>query len=74
MFSTSYPVLASGYVPPGILHALGNALGGLSGAALAVAVIGALIGWVASLMIDWLPGPVGILAGIVGIFLIASVV
>ncbi len=37
---------------------------GRTGAALVIVVIGAVIGWAAAWMIDWLPAPVGIFLGI----------
>jgi hypothetical protein len=74
MFSTTQPPLASGDIGPGYIHVLVTTLGGLSGAALAVAVFGAVIGYSASLMIGRLPAPAGIVLGIVGTFFILSVV
>jgi hypothetical protein len=73
MFSTTHPALASGDFGPGFFHVLVNTLGGLSGAALILAVIGAVIGWAAACMIDRLPAPIGIILGIIGTFLVLSI-
>jgi hypothetical protein len=70
MFSTPHPMLASGEFNPGFFHVLVSVLGGLSGAALVIAIIGAAIGWGAAWLIDGLPAPVGIVVGIFGAFII----
>jgi hypothetical protein len=48
MFSTSNPALADYRVDPHELQALAGFIGGLSGAALAAAIIGGLIGYAVS--------------------------
>ena len=72
MYATPQPALASADPSPAVLHLLVNDLGGLSGAALTLTLIGVVIGLLASWMFDRLPTLAGIVLGILGTFLVAG--
>jgi hypothetical protein len=74
MFTRPGHVLADPRLYPSDVHAIAGMLGGLSGAVLFIALIGALIGWAAAAMIDWLPAGIAIPVGIVGIFFVLGAV
>lgn len=61
-------VLADPHLTLSDMHAIAAMLGGMSGAVLAIAIVGALIGWAASWIIDWLPAGIAVPLGIVGVF------
>jgi hypothetical protein len=73
MFGTFTHPVAEPYVPPGEIHSLIQLLGGLGGAALAIAIFGAAIGFIASCVNDRLPAAVTVPLGIVGAFVVAAV-
>jgi hypothetical protein len=74
MYGTPQPALASVDPSPALLHVLINDLGGLSGAALVLALIGVVIGLLASWIFDRLPTLAGIVLGVLGTFLVAGLV
>ncbi len=55
------------------LAGIAKMLGSLSGAMLVIGIVGALIGWGASWIFDWLPAGIAVPAGIVGIFLVLAI-
>ncbi len=73
MFTSSGHVLADPRLSPSDVHTIAAMLGGMSGAVLVIAIVGALTGWAAALMIDWLPAGIAIPVGIVGVFVVLSV-
>lgn len=67
-------MLADTYVDPGSARTLLDAMGGLTGLGLLVAVVGGLIGWGASALIDWLPAPIAILVGGLGLLFLCGII
>jgi hypothetical protein len=74
MFNTLTHPVAEPYVPPTETHALIQLLGGLGGAALAIAIFGAAIGFIASSVNGRLPAAVTVPLGILGAFVVAAVI
>lgn len=72
MFSTHIHVLADHFVTPGDAHTLVTMLGGLTGASLAAAIVGGLLGYAVALKIDWLPAMAGICGGILGMLAVVN--
>jgi hypothetical protein len=72
MLSKALPVIADPRLYPADVHAIAGFLGGLSGAALVAATIGGLVGYAAAWKIDVLPAGIGIVLGMVGMFMVLS--
>jgi hypothetical protein len=74
MFSTPGHIIADPILTGPDARTLATYLGGLSGAALVAAIIGAVIGYALACKIDWLPAIWGVAAGIAGVFVVLGVV